>query len=362
MNVIIMHQTVTNHDAIGNDIELMYRILQKGNDCYIYAQNQLNQNVRYIDDESLKSILEDEQSLIIYHHSGYWEKGEEIIRQTKGRIIFRYHNITPEEFFEPYHEFSYLQCKMGREQTDRFMEMYPDSLWLSDSDYNSEDLTMVIPERIAVCAPFNKIEEWTKIDPDENILKSLIESDEINLLFVGRIAPNKNHLFLLEILRIYLLNYDNKIKLRIIGKFDSSLDGYNKLINKKINEYKLNDYVEFVGEINDRTLAAYYLGSDLYVCASEHEGFCVPILEAQSLRLPIISLDCCAVPDTGGRGQILLEKDAKQFAAAIRILTDHEGYYAYFQEEGIRNYNRYLYENLEHTFVEQIQQYYGGKS
>lgn len=356
MKVLIMHQTVARHDAIGNDIEMMYSILSKNYLCLVYAENQLNDNVKYINREELSSMLGDKELVVIYHHSVFWKVGEEILDHFYGKLIIRYHNITPPEFFEQYNEMHYQQCLKGREQTVRFVEKYPQAFWLADSEYNAKDLIGVPKKRIGICQPFHKIENWNKVHPDEEILKDLLESKEINLLFVGRVAPNKGHLFLLEILRVYLLNYDNNIKMRIIGKFDSNLEVYNQILKENIERYGLSKNIEFVGEINDATLASYYLGSDFFVCASEHEGFCVPILEAQSMGLPVIALDCAAVPDTGGEGQILLRKDARLFAAAIRVLSQQAESYQYMQNLGMDNFkNNHLHQHIAMKFEEQIE-------
>lgn len=355
MKILIMHQTITNHDAIGNDIELMYNILKKETECYVYAENPINNKIIYINEKELDKIICNVNTLIIYHHSVYWENGEKLLKKTKGKIIFRYHNITPEKFFEPYNNFHYTQCKKGREQTNRFIIEYPNAFWLSDSYFNTRDLGKVKQNNISVCAPFHKIDEWSKQKLDEKILKQLIESQYINLLFVGRIVPNKGHLFLLEVLRVFLLNYHNNIKLRIIGKFDLNLERYNHLIREKIRLYHIEKNVEFIGEINDAILASYYLGSDLFICTSEHEGFCVPLLEAQYFGLPVISLNSCAVPDTGGNGQVLLQKNARAFAAAIKIITERKEYYKYLQKSGKDNFsNNYSYSYLKNIFKEQI--------
>ena len=356
--ILIMHQTVAIHDAIGNDIDKMFHILSENNKCMVYADNKFNPNIDYLDDNDLDSLLQDEKSIIIYHHSVYWEKGEEILKRAKGQIIFRYHNITPSHFFKEYNEFHYAQCEQGRIQTKRFIQEFPNAFWLSDSRYNTEDLEGVDSANIGICPPFHVIEQWIQTTPDEGILKKLIEEGEVNLLFVGRIAPNKGHLFLLEVLRVFILNYHSNIKLRIVGKFDDSISGYNQLIKQKIQQYHLQNNIEFIGEINDATLASYYLGSDLFICASEHEGFCVPILEAQSLGLPIVSLDACAVPDTGDKGQILLEKDTRKFAAAINILMNNQEYYKYMQKLGQDNFNsKYTYEIMKETFLTQMKKF-----
>ncbi len=360
MEVLMMHQTVDRHDAIGNDIEAMYGILSRKFHCLVYAEYKLNEHVVYADEEQMKKIINRQDSLILYHHSIFWERGEEILKKTKGKIVFRYHDITPESFFQPYSAFYAAQCERGREQTKRFAAAYPDAYWLSASRYNTLDLQGVRQECIGICAPFHKIGQFQNIKPEETILKGMIEDPTIQLLFVGRISPNKGHLLLLEILRVFILNYHNNIKLRIVGKFDAGLQAYKELIFQKIRQYRLGHYIEFIGEITDATLASYYLGSDLFVCASEHEGFCVPILEAQSFGLPVLALECGAVPDTGGRGQILLKKRAADFAAAIQVLMANEHYYQYMQTCGRENgESRFTFEHIKKVFQDEIKKIIG---
>lgn len=338
MRIVQTHQTVVNHDAIGNDIEIMQRILSKKHDCKVYAQNALHKMVDYIDEREFYNLIEDPDVLIIYHHSSYWREGETILRKAKGKIIIRYHNITPPEYFVSFSNDYYTQCKLGREQTARFIVDFPKAIWLVDSCYNALDVTGVSKECIAVLPPFHKIEEWAEKLPDEKLLSELLNSTVINLLFVGRIAPNKGHLFLLNILNEYKANYGNSIKLRIIGKFDNGLVKYNDLINKRITEYGLCDNVEFVGEINDALLSSYYLGSDFFICVSEHEGFCVPIPEAQFFGLPIIAKTTSAIPETLGMNQIALKDDPLEYAAAISMVYNNREYYGFLRENGRMNF------------------------
>ena len=98
-----MHQTVTGHDAIGNDIEAIFKLLNaQGRRCVVFANNTLNKQVTYIEESELDSVLQEEDNIILYHHSVYWEQGFEILKKAKAKIVFRYHNITPPAFFEPY--------------------------------------------------------------------------------------------------------------------------------------------------------------------------------------------------------------------------------------------------------------------
>lgn len=359
VNFVIMHQTVTTHDAIGNDIELMSSTIKKKHMCYVYADNKFNDNVEYIDENRLDSLLSDDSTVVIYHHSVYWEYGYEKVKKAKGIVIVKYHNITPESFFEPYNEFAYEQCRMGRLQTELMQRELPNAFWLCDSEYNTKDIS-VDSNQIGVCPPFNKIEQWCESVPDETVLRELIDSGSLNILFVGRVAPNKGHLMLIDILRTYVSNYDKDVKLRVIGKFDDGIIGYNNQVKDRIREYGLESLIEFIGEVNDKTLMAYYLGSDMMLCCSEHEGFCVPVIEAQSFGLPVIALNACAVPDTIGQFQVVLENDVKEFAAAIKILKEHRNKADFLAEKGRENYIlRFTQQEIERVFKEEIEKMTG---
>jgi glycosyltransferase involved in cell wall biosynthesis len=351
MKIVQTHQTIVNHDAIGNDIEVIHKILSQKHDCKVYAQFCLNKHVNYIEKQDFYNLIEDPDTLIIYHHSGFWEEGYEFLKNAKSKIVIRYHNITPPEFFAPYNEHHHSQCKFGREQTKCFARDFPDAFWLPDSEYNALDAEGISAERLAILPPFNKIEEWAKGLPDEALLSGLLNSLDVNLLFVGRIAPNKGHLFLLDILNAYQINYNDKIKLRIIGKFDDGLSGYNELLEQKINDYGLKENVEFVGEINDALLSSYYLGSDFFICASEHEGFCVPVPEAQFFGLPIIAKATSAIPETMGLNQLILKDNPLEYAAAIHLIYKNREYYNFLRKNGIANFqSRFSMDKLTNHF------------
>lgn len=350
--IIIMHQTVTSHDAIGNDIENMYNILNENHLCRVYANNKFNSNIQYLDSNELNSWIKDPNTIVIYHHSVYWEEGERIIVVFNGTLIIRYHNITPPIFFEKYNDFHTSQCKKGREQTINFAKHLRKAYWLSDSSYNNLDIVEYVPnDRIEVLPPFNNIEKWANSDLDEQIMNELIFSENLNVLFVGRIAPNKGYTTLIETIKYYRNSFGRDIKLRIIGKFDDGLPGYNGLLRSMIQQYNLNNNIQFIGEITDSVLMSYYLGSDVFLCASEHEGFCVPIVEAQYFKLPIIAVNECAVPDTIGKNQLILKRDPKILAAALHTLKMNSHFREYLRDNGRENFsNKYNFNKIYNMF------------
>lgn len=350
MKIIIMLETITTHDAIGNDVELMYKLLIEKYECMVYARTQKNPNVKYVTEDELNCDLQDKENIIIFHHSTYWEKGVELIENAKCRIIFRYHNITPENFFKPYNQMFYDICRMGRMQTLYLQKRFPNAFWVCDSYYNMNDIYLIPDEQKDVCPPFNKIDSWKDIVPDD-VVRENLKSDSVKLLFVSRVVPNKGHSMLLDVVKYYVENYDNKIELNIIGKFDENLKKYTELIKKKIDLYALEKNVNLIGEMTDEKLSAFYRYSDVFVSCSEHEGFFVPAVEAQYFRLPVIALRAGAVEETMGEEQLIFGHDPAQMAAAIHVICTNDSVKNTLETVGYANYeNRFSYERIKACF------------
>ena len=152
--------------------------------------------------------------IIIYHHSQYWELGEELIHHSACPIVFKYHNISPARFFKPYVEQYHNVCAQGREQTKVFAANTRHS-WLSDSNFSKQELAEdgLEPDRIRVVPPFNRVSQLLQFQSEANY-----NSDIIELLFVGRMSPNKGHLHLLRVACVLMSEFGGPIKLRIVGR------------------------------------------------------------------------------------------------------------------------------------------------
>ena len=361
MKVVIAHESIAKYDAIGNDIAYMYKIFSRNHECFVYCSFLLNENLNSINKDKLMELIEDKNNLLIYHHSIYWEDGENILKRTKAKIIIKYHNITPENFFKPFNQSYYNICKKGREQTKRLYSTLQYILWISDSKYNELDINGISSENEKmVNPPFHNLETIQNVTPSEPILEKLIEDNAVNLLFVGRIAPNKGLDFLIKILKSYKVMYDNNIILHIIGKKDDTLTVFNRNMELFIKREEVESNIKVVGEVSDSILLSYFLGCDFYINCSEHEGFCVPIIEAQSLSLPVIARKTSAVPDTIGKNQILLTNSPMEYAATIKVLSENSAYKDFLIEQGLRNYkSRFSNEMIEREFVNAVENFTG---
>lgn len=336
-----MHQTISKHDAIGNDIFFFFYYLKKKHDVYIYCENLLNDNLKSINRKELNFLLKEPKNLLIYHHSIFWIDGEKILDTAKCKIWIKYHNVTPPFFFKDYTEKYYYLCKEGRKQTKRLLDKYSENLWISDSEYNFKELNIKLKENHTILSPFNNIEKFKDVVPDKVVLNMLLnKNNKVKLLFVGRVAPNKGHIKLIETIEKYKKIYDENILLYVVGAFDDELTRYNYLLKKQITDLKLEQNIFFVNKINDENLLSFYLGCDYFLCLSEHEGFCVPVVEAQSLCLPVISSNSSALPETLGSDQIIFKNDEiLSFISSINILENNFEYRKFIVDKGYNNYN-----------------------
>ena len=160
-------------------------------------------------------------------------------------------------------------------------------------------------------------------EPDRGTMERMRADARRNLLFVGRISPNKKQEDVIRAFACYRRRYDRESRLTLIGSAGGT-ENYLESLKAYARKLGLEDSVVFPGHIRFDEILAYYRTADVFVCMSEHEGFCVPLIEAMYFGVPIAAYGAAAVPDTLGGGGLLLDsKDPGLAAAAIRrIVTD----------------------------------------
>jgi glycosyltransferase involved in cell wall biosynthesis len=352
--VAICHQSVVWGDAIGHDIVAMYRLLLAlGGDPLVICETHrhLSSDIAsaHIDQVDLTPF-----SLIIYHHSQYWAAGERLLRRISCPVLLRYHNITPPHFFAPYSPLYATVCAEGRLMTARLLEMPVEHLWIADSAYNKEDLVAAgaDPSTISVVPPFNRLHSLL---PNPNHASYV--SDRFEFLFVGRLAPNKGHSHLLRILRAFLSETGKNALLRIVGVIDPELNSYHVRLLGEIEALELQSHVELLPHCSDDDLLHLFRTSHAYLCFSEHEGFCVPVVEAQAVGLPVIGSAESAVPETAGPEQFIgnpprCPADYSFYAALINRVICDDRLRSQLILEGERNVRtRFSTEAIENAFT-----------
>ena len=237
--------------------------------------------------------------------------------------LVNYHNITPAHLLRDWEANVAYEVALGRTQLAR---LAPQSRFaVADSAFNESELHALGYQGTAVVPLL--IDMHTKSDePDPELAARLALQKEASggadLLYVGKISPHKAPHDLVKMLHVLRRLYDPAARLHLVG---SPLgETYEPALRTFIHELALDDAVNLAGSVSAAELEAYFQAADLYVSASDHEGFCVPLAEAMGHGLPIVAYGVSAVPETvAGAGLMLPDKSAIPFAAAVgRILSD----------------------------------------
>jgi glycosyltransferase involved in cell wall biosynthesis len=239
-----------------------------------------------------------------------------------GRVL-QYHNVTPARFFAPYDPGLFRLASIAREELATLSAST--DLALGDSEYNRQELDELGFGNTGVMPIAVNTGRLTNAAPHP-VLDDILDDEFVNFLFVGRIAPNKkieDHIKLAEQYKRYI---DARYRFIFVGRYDV-VPRYYAAIRALMAEYKmLPERFLFTGPVPDVELAAYYRAASVYVSLSEHEGFCVPLLEAMAMDVPVLAYGAAAVPDTlGGAGVQFAPKDLEYAAELLGMLAfeDH---------------------------------------
>jgi glycosyltransferase involved in cell wall biosynthesis len=236
-----------------------------------------------------------------------------------GTRVLQYHNITPAAFFAPYDAGLFRLAALGRQELRSLVGDV--DLALGDSEFNRQELEQLGFAPTGVMPIAVDTERITSA-PRRPALDKILGDGLINILFVGRIVPNKrieDHIRLAELYKRYVDNYYRFI---FVGRYDG-LPRYYAQIRALISEFRmLPDRFWFTGPVPDEDLAAFYRWADVYVSLSEHEGFCVPLVEAMAADVPVLAYAAGAVPETlGGAGVLFEPKDLELAAEMLGMLV-----------------------------------------
>lgn len=305
-------------DAISNEaifIRDQLRRLGFGSEIYVrFIDPRVADQCRLFSPEAVMT-----SAALIYHHSIGTEITPHILRY-RGPKCLIYHNITPAEFFEPFRpEFAAI-LRQGREDLPKLAPHFPISL--GDSPFNVAELSECgfrDPEVLPICVDPDK---WD-FAPDPELMGTL-QDGRTNLLFVGRISPNKKQDDLIRSFQHYL-EFDRDARLILVGTAEDG-DPYSAYLQEIIISSGLVNTVILPGNISQAQLAAYYQTAHLFWSMSEHEGFCVPLIEAMWFDVPVFALNLSAVAETLGQAAFMFQtKDSlvDLAAAAHLIVTDN---------------------------------------
>jgi glycosyltransferase involved in cell wall biosynthesis len=233
-----------------------------------------------------------------------------------------YHNLTPSGFFTDFSPEMARISRIGREELKSLVSHV--SLALADSEFNRQELVEVGFQHTEVFPLYIDFEKYNK--PMERFFHSLFDDDRINILFVGRIVPNKKIEDLIRVLFTYKKYISPLVRLIVVGKTISLPKYFHSLIRFADEFYLKPEEICFTGHIPDEEMFALYNVADVFLSLSEHEGFGLPFIESMVFDVPIIAYDCTAVPYTlDGAGILIKEKRVEYVSELIDIVARDQG-------------------------------------
>jgi glycosyltransferase involved in cell wall biosynthesis len=304
-------------DAVGDNARVLRAMLRRqGHQSDIFAltiDDDLRGDVRPYADPAARG-----GDVTIFHYA-LPSPMTGAFASLSGARVLQYHNITPAAFFAPYDPQLFRLAALGRRELQTLVGQV--DLALGVSEFNRRELgalgfepTGVLP--IAV--------DTTRLTaaPPRPALDTILGDGLMNILFVGRIAPNKrieDHIRLAELYKRYV---DSFYRFIFVGRYDG-VPRYYTQVRALISELKmLPDRFWFTGPVSDADLGAFYRWADVYVSLSEHEGFCVPLVEAMASDVPVLAYAAGAVPETlGGAGVLFAPKDLELAAETLGLLV-----------------------------------------
>ncbi len=235
-------------------------------------------------------------------------------RELGGFRVLQYHNITPAHFFADYHPEVFRIAALGRADLKSLSASA--DLALGDSDYNRRELETLGFRSTGVFPIALNLERITKAPPHPALSK-ILDDGLTNFLFVGRMVPNKRIEDIILLAELYKRNIDSHYRFIFVGRTDGIPNYYAALHALIVRLEMLPERFLFTGQVNDWELAAYYRSASVYLSLSDHEGFCVPVLEAMAAGVPVFASDSSAVGETlDGAGVTWSPKDL-EFASEL---------------------------------------------
>lgn len=263
------------------------------------------------------------QDVIVFHASIGEPEVTEFVGHRPERLIVMYHNISPSQRFLPFDPRKAGLLASGRLELQSLADKALCALTFSE--YNAGELISMGFRNVEVVPLIVDVTRLTGVEPFAPTMHHFENlPDGPVILFVGQLLPHKRPDLLVQAFHVLVTHLIPEAWLAIVG--NHLLPRFADHITHEINELNLNR-AWMTGSVDLETLVAMYRNADLFVTMSEHEGFCVPLLEAMGFGVPVLARKVAAIPETMGDAGVLLPEDAKPeliAEAMAEMLTNHE--------------------------------------
>ena len=332
------------HDAISNEAALFRRIFRDWgypSEIFCDPANTSKDRRGEIRDIQTAAAAIDQEDLVLLHLS-IGSVANTIFENLACRKAILYHNITPEHYFQFTNPQTAAQLQRGRQQVAALAGTA--TVYMADSGFNAAELREVGYRDVQVL-PIVIDTQLMDVPPTPRLMQRRRDG-MLNLIFVGRCSPNKKIEDLLRTFAWLQKNITPLCRFTQIGS-KAGNERYHAMLLAMCKEWQLAN-VEFTGSVSQADLHAYYQSADAFLCMSEHEGFCIPLIESMLHDVPIVAMADAAVPETlDGAGILLTQRRFDVAAEAIyRLHQDRVLREAVLQTQRDR-IARYKSRNLE---------------
>jgi glycosyltransferase involved in cell wall biosynthesis len=306
-------------DAIGNEaLAIQGHLRRAGFESDIFAERVHPRMAHLARPLWEYGDVSSPETVCLFHFSIGSAAGR-LIYHAPDRLVSVYHNITPADWFLGFHPHLAGLCHHGRRELAAFASRT--ELGLADSEFNRRELEAAGYRRTAVLPIVVDLDDYRR--PASPVARRLYDDGRVNVLFVGRIIPNKRIEDLIGVFALYQRHVEPRSRLLLVGDYRGHERYYGRL-QERVRRLGADEVV-FTGHVDDDDLRAYYSAGDVFLCLSEHEGYCVPLLEAMAFGLPVIAYDAGAVAETLRGGGILLRQKRPEVVAELlgRVREDH---------------------------------------
>jgi len=307
-------------DAVGNSTLSLHRFLEeKGIESRIVSltiDECMKDKATFF-----KDYKENPDSLKILHFAIPSELTD-LFLKIKGKKAMIYHNITPPHFFTDFSDDLVRITHEGRKHLERLTDCF--DLSIADSTYNANELTELNYKNVKVSPLMVNLSDYDT--PHSEGFYNLLKDERKNIIFVGRISPNKKIEDLIKVLFFYKKYLSPSIRLIVAGNTRTLPKYFYSVRDLASRFYLTAEDIVFTGHIPFEELLSVYRLGDVFLSMSEHEGFCLPLIESCYFRVPVVAFDAGAVAETlGGSGIVFKEKKSDVVAGLVeRVLNDED--------------------------------------
>jgi L-malate glycosyltransferase len=304
-------------DAIGHEVLGIQRVLREAgceSEIFVETADPRLEAMTVDYREMVGAVTPDD---ILIHHFSIGSRASRTAYALPGRMVLVYHNITPPEYFIGVHRDLVRLCFRGRRELTAYVDRC--TLALGDSEYNRQELQEA---GFAETGVLPVVPGFAHLDvPPDGRIAAAFDDGWTNVMFVGRVIPNKKLEDVIRAFHVYRTRHNPRARLLLVGSY-GGFEKYLAMLHALIARLGTPD-VQFLGHISNEELTALYDVADLFLCASEHEGFCVPLVEAFYKRVPVLAYAATAVPATmDGGGVLYATKDSYAVARLMEAVLD----------------------------------------